>query len=74
MHDNGMSYPKEAEEFLDKESTVLKAHAITTHGHAKVTASGNAPGLVRMRPQKSSQPPGSDVLLVVNDRQYSNTH
>jgi len=46
MHDNGMSHSKEAEEFLDGESTVLKAHAITTHGHAKVTASGNASGLV----------------------------
>ena len=73
-HDNGMSHPKEAVEYLDGESAVLKAHAITTHGHAKVTAIGNTPGLVRTRPQKSAQPPGSDVLLVVNDRQCSNTH
>jgi hypothetical protein len=71
---NGMSHPKEAVEFLIGVSIVLKAHAVTTHGHAKVTAIGIAPGLVRTRPQKSAQPSGSDVLLVVNDRQYSNTH
>jgi len=73
-HDNGMSHPKEAVEFLNGVSIVLKAHAITTHGQAKVTGIGNALGLLRTRPQKSTQPSGSDVLLVVNDRQYSNTH
>ena len=68
-----MSQPKEAVEFMDGESAFLKVHATTTHGQAKVTAVGNAPGLLLMRPPKSAQPPGSDVILVVNDRQYSNT-
>jgi hypothetical protein len=45
-HDNGMSHPKEAVEFLDGESAVLKAHTITSHGQAEVTAIGNAPALV----------------------------
>jgi hypothetical protein len=50
IHHNGMSHPKEAVEFLDGESALFKAYAITTHGYAKVTAIGNAPGLVRTRP------------------------
>lgn len=45
-HDNGMSHPKGAVQFLDRVSAILKARAVTTHGHAKVTAIGNAPGLV----------------------------
>jgi hypothetical protein len=70
---NGMSHPKEAVEFLDGESALFKAFAIKTHGHAKVNEIGNAPSLVRTRPSKPVQPPGSDVLLVVNARQNSNT-
>jgi hypothetical protein len=72
--DNGMSHPKEAVEFWLEYLSFLKTHAVTTHGHAKVTEIGNAPGLVCTRPQKSTQPSGLDILLVVNDRQYSNTH
>jgi len=45
-HDSGISHPKVAVEFLDGESAVLKAHTVTTHGHTKVTAIGNVPGLV----------------------------
>lgn len=46
IHDSGISHPKVAVEFLDGESAVLKSHAITTHGHTKVTANGNTPDLV----------------------------
>jgi hypothetical protein len=45
----------------------LKEHDITKQGHSEITAIGKALGLTWTRPPKSTQAPGSDVLLVVKD-------